>query len=213
MKYLIIIFLSSPFFFAGHKSATAQVYKTINYDLKLTVVADGLNHPWGMAFLPEGKILVTERNIGTIRIVEKDGTLWPPIMGLPRTYTSGQGGMLDVAIDPEFKTSKLIYFSYAEPGIDGAGIAVARGRFNLHQNSLSNMEVIFRQFPKTKGGLHFGSRLVFSSEKHLYITVGERGESERPWVLRDGLGAVLWRTDMPSKATAGDLIVRMKVAP
>lgn len=173
------MFLSALCFLAGHQSAISQVYQTKHYDLKLSVVADKLNHPWGMAFLPEKKILVTERNIGTIRIVEKDGTLWPPITGLPRTYNFGQGGMLDVAIDPEFTTNKLIYFTYAEPGIGGAGIAVARGRLNLHQNSLSNMEVIFRQFPKTEGGIHFGSRIVFSSEKHLYITVGERGESER----------------------------------
>jgi glucose/arabinose dehydrogenase len=159
--------------------ATAQTFKTQHYDVKLSVVADGLDHPWGMAFLPDGAVLVTERNRGTIRIVEKDGTLRLPLANTPRAYTSGQGGMLDVAVDPDFAASKLIYFSYAEPGEGGAGTAVARGRLDRAANTLDNVEVIFRQFPKTSGGRHFGSRLVFSPEGHLYITVGERGERER----------------------------------
>jgi len=159
--------------------AIAQTFKTEHYDLKLSVVADGLDHPWGMAFLPDGAILVTERNRGSIRIVEKDGTLRLPLANTPRAYTSGQGGMLDVAIDPDFAASKLIYFSYAESGEGGAGTAVARGRLDRAANTLDNVEVIFRQFPKTSGGRHFGSRLVFSPEGHLYITVGERGERER----------------------------------
>jgi len=159
--------------------ATAQTFKTEHYDVKLTVVADGLDHPWGMAFLPDGAILVTERDPGTIRIVEKDGTVRLPLANTPRAYTSGQGGMLDVVLDPDFANNNLIYFSYAEAGDGGAGTAVARGRLDRAANVLDNVEVIFRQFPKTGGGRHFGSRLVFSPEGHLFITVGERGERDR----------------------------------
>ena len=179
MKKLALIFLISLFVAIGHQHAIAQVYKTKFYNLKLIVVADRLNHPWGMTFLPDGAIMVSERNTGTIRIVEKNGTLLPPLAGLPKTYTSGQGGMLDVAIDPEFAINKLIYFSYAESGLGGAGTAVARGRLNRHRNSLSDVNVIFRQFPKTDGEVHFGSRIVFSPKGLLYITIGERGEREK----------------------------------
>ena len=159
--------------------ATAQTFKTEHYDVKLTIVADGLDHPWGMAFLPDGAILVTERDPGTIRIVEKDGTVRLPLANTPRAYTSGQGGMLDVVLDPDFANNNLVYFSYAEEGDGGAGTAVARGRLDRKANVLDNVEVIFRQFPKTGGGRHFGSRLVFSPEGHLFITVGERGERDR----------------------------------
>lgn len=159
--------------------AAAQTFKTDDYDLKLSVVADGLDHPWGMAFLPDGAIVVTERDPGTIRVVDKDGNVRRPLANVPKAYTSGQGGMLDIAVDPDFEKNELIYFSYAEPGDGGAGTAVARGRLDRAINVLRDVEVIFRQYPKTGGGRHFGSRLVFSPEGHLYITVGERGERER----------------------------------
>lgn len=159
--------------------ANAQTFTSEHYDLKLSVIADGLDHPWGLAFLPDGAMLVTERDPGTIRIVAKDGTVQPPFAGTPMVYTEGQGGMLDVAIDPDFKNNNLIYFSYAEPGDGGAGTAVARGRLDRTANALADVEVLFRQFPKTGGGRHFGSRLVFSKDGHLYITVGERGERDR----------------------------------
>jgi glucose/arabinose dehydrogenase len=164
--------------FAIHP-AYAQTFETEHYDVKLSVVADGLDHPWGMAFLPDGAILVTERDPGTIRIVEKGGAVRPPLTGTPEAYTSGQGGMLDVAIDPDFADNRLIYFSYAEPGDGGAGTAVARGRLERDANAVKDVRVIFRQHPKTGGGRHFGSRLVFSPHGHLYITVGERGERDR----------------------------------
>ena len=159
--------------------ASAQTFKTEHYDVKLTVVADGLDHPWGMAFLPDGAMLVTERDPGTIRIVEADGKVRRPLVNVPDAYTSGQGGMLDIAIDPNYAENKLIYFSYAESGDGGAGTAVARGKLDRAVNIVNDVEVVFRQMPKTYGGRHFGSRLVFSPEGHLYITVGERGERER----------------------------------
>ncbi len=175
---LRLVFLALCAIFSTH-TAAAQTFSSEHYDLKLSVIADGLDHPWGLAFLPDGAMLVTERDPGTIRIVARDGTVQPPLSGTPMAFTDGQGGMLDVAIDPDFKTNNMIYFSYAEPGDGGAGTAVARGRLDRAANLLKDVEVIFRQFPKTGGGRHFGSRLVFSKDGHLYITVGERGERDR----------------------------------
>lgn len=166
-------------FVAFAQQTTAQTFKTEHYDVRLQVVADDLNHPWGMAFLPGGAILVTERNAGAIRVIDSDGKTGKPLEGTPEVFASGQGGMLDIAVDPDFAANNLIYFSYAERGDDGAGTAVARARLDVANNSVSAVQVIFRQHPKTDGGRHFGSRLVFSGKDHLYITVGERGERER----------------------------------
>lgn len=135
------------------------------------LVAEGLEHPWSIAFLPDGKMLVTERP-GRLRIVQQNGSVSPPILGLPEIFNEGQGGLLDVALDPDFDQNQLIYFSYAEPEGDLAGTAVAKAK--LKDNSLENLTVIFRQRPKTDGGNHFGSRLVFAKDGTLFITLGER---------------------------------------
>ena len=156
-----------------------DVNSTEHYEVKVTTVATGLDHPWGLAFLPDGHMLVTERDSGAIRIVSKAGDVGAPLQGTPEVFARGQGGMLDVAIDPDFKDNQLVYFSFAEPGDGDAGTAVGRGRLDTNENALRDVEILFRQQPKTVGGRHFGSRLVFSPEGHLYITVGERGERER----------------------------------
>ncbi len=156
------------------------VYPSEHYDVRVTTVAKGFDHPWGLAFLPDGAMLVTERDPGTIRLVEADGTVQPPLAGTPVVFAVGQGGMLDIAIDPDYATNKLIYFSYAEPGPGGGGTAVARGVLDRAANSLRDLQVLFRQQPKSEGGRHFGSRLVFSDDgEFLFITVGERGERDR----------------------------------
>ena len=159
--------------------AIAQTFKTDHGEINLKIVADGLDHPWGLAFLPDGTMIVSERDPGTLRLVSPDGKISAPLQDTPKAYTSGQGGMLDVAIDPDFKSNHLIYFSYAESGEGGAGTAVARAKLDQNSNSLSDVEVIFRQDPKSQGGRHFGSRLVFSPEGYLYVTLGERGERDR----------------------------------
>jgi glucose/arabinose dehydrogenase len=134
-------------------------------------VADGLDHPWGLAFLPDGRALVTERP-GRLRLVDRDGTVSPPIEGVPAVEAQGQGGLLDVALDPQFAQNHLVYLAYAEAGAGGAGTAVARAR--LDGQRLEGLQVIYRQQPKVKGGLHFGSRLVFARDGTLFITQGER---------------------------------------
>lgn len=153
-----------------------SVYATKDLRIRVVTVARGLEYPWGLAFLPDGRMLVTERP-GRLRIVGGDGSLSRPLSGVPDVFAQGQGGLLDVALAPEFAQNRLVYISYAEPGEGGGGTAAGRGR--LEGNRLEDFQVIFRQVPKTGGGKHFGSRLVFSGDGRLFITVGERGERER----------------------------------
>jgi glucose/arabinose dehydrogenase len=134
-------------------------------------IAKGLEHPWSLAFLPAGRMLVTERP-GRLRIVSSDGRVSEPLAGVPRVYASGQGGFLDVALSPAFDKDGLIYLSFAEPGEGGAGTAIARGR--LGERGLENTQVIWRQQPKVSGSNHFGSRIVFRRDGTLFVSLGER---------------------------------------
>jgi glucose/arabinose dehydrogenase len=139
--------------------------------VRLVTVAEGLERPWGIAFLPDGRALVTERP-GRLRIVGMDGKLSAPLSGVPAVDAVNQGGLLDVALDPDFATTRLVYLSYSEPREGGNGTAVARGR--LAEGGLEQVEVIFRQQPTVKGGHHFGSRLVFARDGRLFVTLGDR---------------------------------------
>ena len=139
--------------------------------LNPVTVARGLQHPWGLVFLPDASMLVTERP-GRMRVVSRSGELGAPLAGLPRIDVGGQGGLLDVALDPAFANNRLIYFSYSEPGDGGNSTAVARGR--LEADQLADVQVIFRQLPKVASSLHFGSRLAFARDGRLFITLGER---------------------------------------
>ena len=141
-------------------------------DLKPVTVARGLQHPWGLAFLPDGRLLVTERP-GRMRIVARDGSLGAPLAGLPPVDARNQGGLLDVSLHPAFATNRLVYWTYAEPGDKGNSTAVARGR--LDGDRLSDVQVIFRQAPKFESTLHFGSRLVWARDGRLFVGLGERG--------------------------------------
>lgn len=141
-------------------------------EYQLRTVALGLEYPWSLAFLPDGRMLVTERP-GRLRIVGTDGALSRPLYGVPAVFAQGQGGLLDVVLDPAFERTHWIYLSYAEADAFGkAGTAVARAV--LEAEGLSQVEVIYRQTPKAGGGAHFGSRLVFGRDGTLFITQGER---------------------------------------
>jgi len=158
---------------------------------QVTTVAEGLEHPWGLTFLPDGRMLVTERP-GRLRLVTKDGQVSPPLKGLPQVYAEGQGGLLDVTLDPNFASNRLVYISYAEPGEGGvAGTAVARGRLNEATTALEGVQVVFRQEPKVKGPNHFGSRLVFSPDGKLFITTGERFAFRPAQNLSTDLGKII----------------------
>ena len=166
-----------------------QTIKTQEHAVRVVKVVEGLEYPWGLAFLPDGRMLVTERP-GRLRIVGKDGKLDPqPLAALPAIAAHGQGGLLDVALHPRFLQNGLVYLSYAARGDGGIGTDVARGR--LSGNRLENVEVIFRQQPRGSTGRHFGSRLVFDREGYLYITLGDRGEMERAQKTDDHAGSVI----------------------
>lgn len=173
--------------------AVDRAYKTAKATIRVQTVADGLDHPWGVAFLPDGRMLVTERD-GALRVVGADGTLSDPLGGVPKVDARGQGGLLDVVLDPAFPTNRLVYLSYAEAGEGGNGTAVARGRLSDDARTLQDVQVIFRQQPKLNSTLHFGSRLVFDGKGHLFITLGERsherfrGQSQE---LNSHLGKVI----------------------
>ncbi len=140
--------------------------------VRVQTVARGLEHPWALAFLPDGRMLVTERP-GRVRIVERDGRLSEPLAGVPKVQARGQGGLLDAVLDPRFADNRLVYLSYAEPG-EGrtAGTTVARGR--LGEGRLEDVQVIYQQQPKVGGANHFGSRLVFARDGTLFVTQGDR---------------------------------------
>jgi aldose sugar dehydrogenase len=156
--------------------------------LKVETVAEKLQNPWGLAFLPDGRMLVTEKP-GKLRIVSKDGTKSEPLKGVPEVAATGQGGLLDVAIDSNFAENGLVYLSFSEPGDGGAGTAVARGK--LGPDALENVEVIFRQTPKVDGGNHFGSRLAFTPDGKLFVTTGDRFKFDPAQDLASHIGKVL----------------------
>lgn len=142
------------------------------HKLRVQTVAAGLEHPWAVAFLPDGTFLVTERP-GRMRIVDAKGRLSEPLAGVPKVAAIGQGGLLDVALAPDFATSRWVYFSFAEPREGGGnGTSVARGK--LGKQGLSDVAVIFRQLPAVESNGHFGSRLVFARDGSLFVTLGER---------------------------------------
>jgi glucose/arabinose dehydrogenase len=169
-------------------SQEKQTFKTSAGDLRLTTVARGLEHPWGMVFLPDGRMLVTERP-GRMRIVHADGRLSPPLEGVPKVHAHGQGGLLGLALDPAFEKNRRIYFSYAEPGEGGAGTAVAHAR--LSERGLEDVSIVFRQRPKVDGSNHFGSRLVFARDGKLFVTLGERNQRDRAQKLDEHLGKIV----------------------
>ena len=140
---------------------TSQTVKTDLGPVQLTVIAAGLENPWGIAFLPDGSALVTERP-GRLRLIDRSGKVSAPLAGVPKVDAINQGGLLDVALDPDFARNKRIYLSFAEVRGDGLnGTSVARA--TLGDKGLSDVVVIFRQQPAMSGGHHFGSRLVFGA--------------------------------------------------
>lgn len=170
----------------------AQNFKTEKHDVVVETVVRGLDHPWGLAFLPDRSLLVTERS-GALRLMAPGGTL-RNVAGAPRVWAESQGGLLDVAIDPNFFRNRLIYLSYSEPSANGrrAGTAVGRGRLVLAARPrLQDFGVIFRQSHKTDSGRHFGSRLVFAPDGTLFVTVGERGNRPRAQDPFDHAGSVI----------------------
>ena len=156
--------------------------------MKIEVLAENLHHPWGMDFLPDGRLLVTERS-GTLRIMGVQNAISEPIPGVPEVFAEGQGGLLDVAIDPDFEENFFVYFSFSQPGAEGSA-STALGRGKLQNNEILDFQVLFSQIPKIEGPNHFGSRIVFH-EDYIFLTTGERYQFEPAQEKDNHLGKII----------------------
>ena len=164
--------------FVASLLATLLAAAACGQALKPVTIVRGLAHPWGLAFLPsfdsDGRMLISERP-GQLRLANTKGELGPPIAGVPAVGAVGEGGLLDVALDPRFAHNRLVYLSYAEAAQGGVGTTVARARLDANglQGRLSELQVIFRQSPKASSSVHFGSRLLFARDGKLFVTLGD----------------------------------------
>lgn len=164
--------------------------KTEAGSIRVKTFAEGLQNVWSLAFLPDGKLLVTEKP-GRMRIVTADGKIGEPLQGLPKIYNQGQAGLLDVVLAPDFATSKKIYFSYSEPGEKGTN-STAVSHAVLNGNKLEKVTRIFSQKPKIESSAHFGSRLVWAEDGTLFVTLGDRySEKDKAQTLDNHQGKVI----------------------
>jgi glucose/arabinose dehydrogenase len=157
--------------------------------IEVKTVVEDLNHPWGIAQLPDERLVITERS-GQLRVLNSDGTLSDPVEGVPEVFNTGQGGLLDVVLDPDFQNNQMIYLSFAEPGEDSTA-ATALGRGKMVDNRIEDFEVIFRQEPKVAGPNHFGGRIVFTPEGQIFLTLGERFKFEPAQNFDNHLGTIV----------------------
>lgn len=177
----------------GGSDSNSSPVSPLEVEPKTVLLNDQLTRPWGMTFLPDRRILVTEKG-GRLLLLSADGaTVEGEVLGVPTVVAASQGGLLDVALDPDFVTTPWVYWSYSEPGSgteeDLSGTAVARGL--LIGNALHDVEVIYRQTPKVRGSGHFGSRLVFGRDQTLYVTLGDRQKGAPAQDLASTLGKMI----------------------
>lgn len=145
--------------------------------LSITVIDSGLNHPWGICNLPDGRFLISEK-MGDMRIVSMDGKQEKKITGFPAVVPDGQGGLLDVNIDPHFSSNRMIYWDYAEQRPDGTLLAIAKGKLSADETKVENPTVIYRATPAYKGALQYGSRILIDKKGNLFVTTGERSAKD-----------------------------------
>jgi glucose/arabinose dehydrogenase len=202
--------LSAILVAAGAAAAAAQTPKPQAAPAEaggfaVETVAEGLERPWGLAFLPDRRMLVTEKG-GRLRAVMPDGKV-STVNGLPKVDSRGQGGLLDVAVAPDFGTSRLIYFTFAEAGEGGVnGTALGRGRLSENFQRLDDVSVIWRQAPKYASTRHFGSRIVFAQDGRIFVTTGERSDDKfrvKSQALDETLGKVV-RLESDGRPAAGN---------
>tara|TARA_R110002126_G_scaffold8097_10_gene38866 strand:+ start:351 stop:1493 length:1143 start_codon:yes stop_codon:yes gene_type:complete len=170
--------------------AADPVYATEKGRIAVATVTDRLTQPWGIDFLPDGRMIVTER-AGRLRIVTPEGKISEPVSGLPTIDDSGQGGLLDITLHPQFASNRLVYLSFSEPGPGGRSTALARGRLSDDGSMLENVQTLFSQTPKVGGGRHFGSRVVFAPDGTLFLTLGDRGNRHYAQDLSGHIGKVI----------------------
>lgn len=189
-RYIFISFLFFTFLgceAADKESIASKIVTSEKHNFTLVTVVDGLEYPWSVEFLPDGRILVTEKP-GRLRIIENN-QLSAPVTGLPKIKAKGQGGLLDIALDPDYKNNQIIYLSYSAKGKGGIGTEVVKGK--LIGNELKDTQVIFKLSPKTNTGHHFGSRMLFAKDRALYITLGDRGDQDRAQDISDHRGSLI----------------------
>jgi glucose/arabinose dehydrogenase len=171
----------------------------------VTTVASGLVQPWGLVFLPDGRMLVTEKR-GTMRIVTQQGVVGKEIAGVPAVRAEGDGGLYDVKLDPDFATTRQVFWCYVEPVAGGSVTSVARGRLSTDDTNLENVQVIYRASPVYSGPNHNGSRMLFDAQGRLYVTFGERFDDEirkKAQALDSSLGKII-RINKDGTAAAGN---------
>ncbi|WP_286222120.1 PQQ-dependent sugar dehydrogenase [Marinobacter apostichopi] len=174
-------------YLAALPCAFGQTFSSDGATFRLDTVATGLEHPWSLAFLPDGSLLVTER-AGRLRLIRNDKLLSEPVAGVPDLVVSGQGGLLDVLLHPEFADNRTLFLSYSHRNRDGMTTQVARA--TLEEKRLNNVEVIFEAMPRSGKSRHFAGRMAFDETGHLYIAVGDRGEMDRAQDMSDDAGGV-----------------------
>ncbi|HEX6004143.1 MAG TPA: PQQ-dependent sugar dehydrogenase, partial [Burkholderiales bacterium] len=178
---------------------------------RVVTLVEGLSFPWSLAFLPDGRMLVTERD-GRLRIVSKDFKLDPkPVEGVPRVVATGQGGLFDVALHPRFAENGIVYLAYNGAGSGGWGTELVRAKLEGHR--LTQQQVLFRLEPKSRAGLHFGGRIVFDRQGFLYLTLGDRGDKERAQELGDHAGSVIRLHDDGSVPKDNPFVTRAGAKP
>ncbi len=169
------------------------------------VIASGLGKPWGIINLPDGRFLITEKS-GSMIIVSKDGKTKHTVGGFPKVDDKGQGGLLDVALDPDFQNNRMIYWVFSEPVSGGNHTAVAKGKLSADEKSVENPVVIFRAVPTYDGDKHYGSRILFDKDGNLFVTTGERSDMATRHLAQDQsgyLGKIL-KINKEGKAAAGN---------
>jgi glucose/arabinose dehydrogenase len=189
-SFVFIMVTLLPLLTSAAKAQTqSPIIQSDKQAFRVSTLTRGLENPWSMAFLPDGRMLLTER-AGRMRILDKHFKLDPtPIEGLPDVVARGQGGLFDVVLHPDFSSNGWIYWSYNAPGPGGWGTALARGKLQGHR--MIDVQVLFSMEPKTRSGQHFGGRIVFDKTGHLFLTLGDRGDKERAQYLNDHAGSVL----------------------
>ncbi|WP_246703993.1 PQQ-dependent sugar dehydrogenase [Rhizobium sp. P38BS-XIX] len=170
-------------------AASAQTIKTQRIDLKVETIAAGLNHPWAVEALPDSAYLVTERP-GRMRLV-RDGKISAPLAGLPDVYARGQGGLLDVALDPKFSSNRTLYFTASMAGDGGSGTAVFRAKLSPDEKQLTDVTRIFLMNKLSRGNIQYGSRIAVARDGSLFVSFGDRGEQDRAQDFHDDAGSII----------------------
>jgi glucose/arabinose dehydrogenase len=192
-------------------AAERRTVQSEKHAFNLVTLVEGLENPWSIAWLPDGRMLVNER-AGRLRIVSKDFRLDPqPVEGLPKIVVDGQGGLFDVVLHPDYKDNGWIYISYSGPGPGGHGTELMRAKLDDHR--LTDQQVLFRLEPKTGSSQHFGGRIVFDRKGHVFLTLGERGEQARAQRLNDHAGSVIRLNDDGSVPKDNPFVGRKDAKP